>query len=135
MVSYFGHAGFDQLADEALLTSADASTLVNADRPTVLSAMTCLAGSSGLPGYSTLGERLLRQQGGGAAAVWAPSGMSENALAEPLSHAFWSALYGGEVGRIGDAVLQARQAYKAGGQPAYTLSIYNLLGDPAMRLP
>jgi hypothetical protein len=135
LVSYFGHAGYGQLADEGLLTNADVPTLVNADRPTVLTAMTCLAGNSSLPGYSALGELLLRHPGGGAAAVWAPSGMSENELAEPLGEALYAALYTGrKVERLGDAVAVARRVYRNRDLPAYMLAIYNLLGDPAMRL-
>ena len=133
-VSYIGHAGFDQLADEPLLTSADVAGLLNRDRPTVMTAMTCLAGNSGLPGYSVIGESLLRQDGGGVAAFFGPSGMSENDLADHIANGFYSALFAGESDRIGDAVNSSRRAYKAGNLPLYMLSIYNLLGDPAMRL-
>jgi hypothetical protein len=133
-VSYVGHAGFDQLADEPLLTSADVASLVNHDRPAVMTAMTCLAGNSALPGYSVIGESLLRQDGGGLAAFFGPSGMSENDLAEPLADAFYSAAFSGRSPRIGDAVNAARRAYRARDLPSYMLAIYNLLGDPAMRL-
>jgi hypothetical protein len=133
-VSYFGHAGFDQLADESLLTSSDAGSLTNIDRPAVLTAMTCLAGNSGLPGYPVIGESLLRQQGGGIVAMWAPSGMSENDLAGPLATGFYGALFGPESSRIGDAVISSQRTYRASNLPLYMLSIYNLLGDPAMRV-
>ena len=135
LVDYIGHGGYDQLADELLLTSADVASLTNAQRPTVLTAFTCLVGNSTLPGYPTLGERLLLAPGGGAAAVWAPSGMSENDLAEPLARAFYAALFTGRrVERLGDAVAIARHVYRAGDRPAYMPAIYNLLGDPAMRV-
>jgi hypothetical protein len=133
-VSYIGHAGFDQLADEPLLTSADVGGLTNRDRPTVMTAMTCLAGNSALPGYSVIGESLLRQDGGGVAAFFGPSGMSENDLADPIASGFYEALFAPESERIGDAVNSSRRAYEAGDLPLYMLSIYNLLGDPAMRL-
>ena len=133
-VSYFGHGGFDQLADESLLTSADAAYLVNRDRPTVMTAMTCLAGNSALPGYSVIGESLLVQDGGGVAAFFGPSGMSENDLADHIASGFYSAMFSGSSDRIGDAVNSTRRAYKASNLPVYMLSIYNLLGDPAMRL-
>jgi hypothetical protein len=61
--------------------------------------------------------------------------MSENGLAEPLSRGLFERLFQPGSARLGDAVVSARQAYKASGQPAYMLSIYNLLGDPAMRRP
>jgi len=134
VVNYFGHAGFDQLADESLLTSADAAAFTNAERLAVMTAMTCLAGNSGLPGYSAIGETLLRQQGGGIVALWAPSGMSENDLAGPLADGFYAALFAGESPRLGDLVNSSRRSYKANQLPPYMLSIYNLLGDPAMRV-
>jgi hypothetical protein len=134
VVSYFGHAGYNQLADEGLLTTPDVAALVNGARPTLMTTMTCLAGNSALPGQTTIGEALVRQPAVGAAAFWAPSGMSENHLAEPLARAFYAALFTGKGNRIGDAVRVARYVYKASGQPAYMLSIYNLLGDPAMRV-
>ena len=67
-------------------------------------------------------------------AVWAPSGMSENELAGPLAEGFYAASVSGRGARIGDAVRTARLAYKASGLAPYMLAIYNLLGDPAMRL-
>jgi hypothetical protein len=96
--------------------------------------MTCLAGNSGLPGYTAIGETLLRQEGGGVAAVWAPSGMSENDLAGTLAGGFYAALFASENPRLGDVVNSSRRTYKAVHLPVYMLSIYNLLGDPAMRV-
>ncbi len=133
-VSYFGHGGFDQLADESLFTSVDAPLLTNAQRPAIMTAMTCLAGSSGLPGYSSLGEVLVRQQDGGAAALWAPSGMSENHLAQPMATEFYRAAFDPSVVRLGDAIRTARKAYRQSERPAFMLDLYNLLGDPAMRI-
>jgi len=133
-VSYIGHGGFDQLADESLLTSSDLPLLTNADRPGIMTAMTCLTGSSGLPGYSSLGELLVRQQGGGLAALWAPSGMSENRLATLLGQEFYRAAFDPRVVRIGDAIRTSRKVYRGTAQPQYMLDIYNLLGDPAMRI-
>lgn len=61
--------------------------------------------------------------------------MSENELADPLAQALYAALFTGRrVDRLGDAVAIARHVYRAGERPAYMLAIYNLLGDPAMRL-
>jgi uncharacterized repeat protein (TIGR01451 family) len=133
VVSYFGHAGYDRFADEGLLTNADAPALTNTDRPTIMTAITCLAGNAALPGYPALGELLVRAPGG-AVALWAPSGMSENDLADPLAQRFYAALFGGRSERIGEAVAAARRGYRQDGLPSYMLSIYNLLGDPALRV-
>jgi uncharacterized repeat protein (TIGR01451 family) len=134
LVNYFGHGGFDYLADEYLLTKADAPALLNLDRPSVMVALTCLAGNAALPGYTVVGEELVRQPGGGLAALFAPSGMSQNDLATPLAEGLHAALLSGRTRRIGDAVNAARKAYKIENLPLYMLSIYNLLGDPALRV-
>ena len=36
--------------------------------------------------------------------------------------------------RLGDAIVAATSAYRAGGGPRYIPLIYVLLGDPAMKL-
>ena len=80
-MTYVGHGGYDVLADEGLLWNDDVEQLAQRDRPTVLTAMTCLANHFALPGYPGLGELLVRRDVGGAAAVWGPTGLSQNELA------------------------------------------------------
>jgi|CXWL01.1.fsa_nt_gi hypothetical protein len=133
-VSYFGHGGYDQFAGESVFTTWDAPLLTNALRPAVMTAMTCLVGNSSLPGASSVGEALVRRPGGGLVALWGPSGWSENHLAEPLANEFYRAAFDPGTARIGDAVKASRKVYRASGWPAWMLSIYNLLGDPALRL-
>jgi hypothetical protein len=132
-VSYVGHGGYDVLADEGLLRNEDVEVLSNADHPTLVTAMTCLANHFALPGFPGLGETLVRKDEGGAAAVWAPTGLSENELAVSLAEGYYAAAADPEA-RIGDAIAAARRAYRAAGWPRYLPSIYVLLGDPAMRL-
>jgi|CXWL01.1.fsa_nt_gi uncharacterized repeat protein (TIGR01451 family) len=133
-VSYVGHGGYDQLADESLLMSSDAPLFTNLLRPSVMTAMTCLSGNTSLPGYSTIGETLVRQEGGGIVALWAPTGMSQDELAAPLAAEFYKAVFDEGTERLGDAVESSRKAYRQSGRPDFMLSIYNLLGDPAMRI-
>ena len=78
--NYIGHGGFDRLADENLFTSADVASLNNAGRLPVFLAMTCSVGDFAQPGYPSLGEAMLLRKDGGAFAVWAPSGLSQNSL-------------------------------------------------------
>jgi uncharacterized repeat protein (TIGR01451 family) len=133
-VSYVGHGGYDQLADESLLMSSDPPLFTNELRPSVMTAMTCLSGNTSLPGYSTIGETLVRQHGGGLVALWAPSGMSQDELAAPLAAEFYRAVFDEGTERLGDAVESSRKAYRQSGRPDFMLSIYNLLGDPALRI-
>jgi hypothetical protein len=134
MVSYVGHAGYDVLADEGLLRSADMALLVNQERPTVLTAMTCVAGNFASPFIPSIGEQLVQQPGGGAAAVWAPTWMSENDHAVALAESYYAAVFSSGGVRIGDAIVEAMQVYEQTGRPDYLLYLYTLLGDPAMKL-
>jgi hypothetical protein len=79
--NYVGHGGLDRLADENLLTNADVPSLLNAGRLPVFLGMTCSIGNFAIPGYASLGEAMLLRKDGGAYAVWAPSGLSENTMA------------------------------------------------------
>src|SRR5262249_5029668 len=133
-VSYFGHGGYDVLADEGLLRSTDIASLDNAQAPVVMTAMTCLAGDFSLPGYPGLAEDLLRKETGAAARVGAPTGMSEHTFAIPLAEGFYSSVFQGRAPRLGDAVVAGHRAYAQHGGPVYMIWIYTLLGDPAMRL-
>jgi uncharacterized repeat protein (TIGR01451 family) len=134
LVNYIGHAGYDTLADEGLLRTSDIATLANALRPTVLTAMTCLAGNFSLPGYPGIGELLLDGNQAGAAAVWAPTGMSLDELAYLLAEGFYLSAFANDDPRIGDAVLDALNHYRQTGNPSFMTDIYVLLGDPAMPL-
>jgi hypothetical protein len=135
LINYVGHAGFDVLADEGLLRSEDVELLGNAGRPTVLTAMTCLAGDFSQPGAPGLAELLVLSGSGGAAAVWAPTGLSVNELAVRLAEGFYGAGFAaGDAVRVGDAVLAAQREYERARLPGRLLRLYVLLGDPAMRL-
>jgi uncharacterized repeat protein (TIGR01451 family) len=134
MASYVGHAGYDVLADEGMMRIAQVNLLTNADRPTVFTAMTCVAGDFALPFIDPIGELLVRKPGGGAAAVWAPTSMSDNIHAVALAEEYYARVFGGQPMRIGDAILGALQAYHDARRPEYLLGIYGLLGDPAMPL-
>jgi hypothetical protein len=133
-VSYVGHAGFTALAEEELLRVEDVETLGNDAAPTVLTAMTCLAGDFAFPGYPGLAEALVRRGTGGAAAAWAPTGLSVNDHAVRLAERFYTAAFGSDEVRVGDAVLAAQRSFERDRGPATMLRVYVLLGDPALRL-
>lgn len=137
-VNYVGHAGYDVLADEGLLRDSDVPLFANQGRPTVLTALTCLAGDFSAPGYPGLGELLLRQPGTAAAAVWSATGHSRNELAVQLGEHYYAATQGGDTGggrvRIGDATQAALRRFAAESPVAWMGQIYALLGDPAMWL-
>lgn len=134
LIQYIGHAGMDRLAAEGLLKSADVASLQNEDRLPILAAMTCVVNRFEIPGYDTLSEALMLRQGGGTVAVFAPSGASLNSLARDLADRFFRALFQGQENILGKAILKAMKDYAELGNPAFMLSIYNLLGDPGLEL-
>jgi len=130
---YAGHGGADRL-DHGLLLTADVPALGNSDHLPLVTALTCTIGRFEIPGFEVLGEALVRQDDGGAIAVWAPSGVSVHGEAQILGQKFFEAVYRGGAETLGEAVLTALQSYGAQGGDREILEIYQLLGDPAQRL-
>lgn len=134
LLNYMGHASPFQLADEGLLTMADAGDLNTAPRLPVFAAFTCLAGMFEASGVRVIGEGMLLQPDGGAVAVWAPTGLSEQAQAKILDEALVRALFANGTRPLGAALQQAQREFITRGGSAFILDIYNLLGDPALRV-
>lgn len=134
LLNYIGHAGWNRLADEGLLVNADVPGLTNGARLPMVVGMTCTAGRFELPGRDVLSEALLLHEGGGAVAVWSPTGLSLSPLAKVLDEAFFRAVFWHRRNVVGDAVVAALQVYASQGLPPFMLDIYNLLGDPATEL-
>jgi hypothetical protein len=68
IVSYFGHGTIDQWRGD-LLTSSDATALINGEVLPVVFAITCLNGYFQDPVLESLAESLLKAERGGAVAV------------------------------------------------------------------
>ena len=97
--------------------------------------MTCAVGNFAVPGNDPLGEHLVLAPDRGAIAVWAPSGLSIDTYAQILNREFARRLARAEPGaRLGDLIRDSMQAYREGAAPMEFLAIYNLLGDPALRV-
>ncbi len=129
-VNYMGHGGLDRLSSAGLLTNSDVPGLTNGERLPVVTAMTCTINRFALPGIPSLGELLVKSASGGAAAVWGPSGLSTNGEAGLLAERFYHA---GDA-RLGDRVLRAIAEFRTLGGNVDLPRIYDLLGDPALRL-
>jgi hypothetical protein len=140
LFSYVGHGGLDRLSSSGLLFASDAATLGNGARQPVVTALTCTINRYELPGFTPLGVALVTQPAGGAAAVWAPSGISSDEAANLLGQRFYLALARGQAAggvRLGDVIRSALHdfaALSAGGAASTgeIVSIYQLLGDPAL---
>jgi len=132
-IHYTGHGGLMNLSSKGLLKTTDVSAMANPRQPVVV-ALSCLVGRFEAPGVNSLGELLMRQTDGGAVAVWGPSGLSRNAPASELGEAFYRGILQEGAGTLGLAVLRARRSLHEDMLTRDTLSIYNLLGDPALRI-
>ncbi|VAX07157.1 hypothetical protein MNBD_GAMMA26-1433 [hydrothermal vent metagenome] len=132
-VNFTGHGSIVGLGNNGLFTSSDVATLDNAERLPVLTALTCLAGHFGYPGFDSIAENLVIKPDGGAIAVWSPSGMSMNDRASIMGRGFYSAIFQdqGENLVLGDALLKAKINYAKDGIDPYLLNTFNLIGDPA----
>ncbi len=73
-MNYAGHGSVNQWRGN-LLTNDDALALSN-EHLTMFVMMTCLNGYFQDPALDSLGESLMKAEGGGAVAVWASSGMT-----------------------------------------------------------
>jgi hypothetical protein len=134
VVNYIGHAGTDRIAQNGLLKSTDVDTLSSVGSLPIITAMTCVLGEFIFPSFDTLGELLLLQPNGGATAVWTASGLSENDEARLLDSEFYIALYRDGESILGKAINKAFYEYSLKGEEPYHISIYNLLGDPALKV-
>lgn len=134
LVNYVGHGGLDRLADEMLLHTSDVETLGNGERLSIVTAFSCSINRFELMGFQSLGEALTVEPSGGAAAVWAPSGLSLDIEARALGSAFFSSVFTRHEPTLGDAVLSSFDHYRAGRGGTLLPLIYTLLGDPAIPL-
>lgn len=133
LVDFMGHGGLDRLAQEGILLSSDVPALTNEGRTPILAGMTCAIGRFDVPGFPSLAERLVLQPHTGAVACWAPSGFSLNGNSWIMNQAFIKSLFQQENRFLGDAILQALQAYAAeGGEDPSLPYLFILLGDPCI---
>jgi uncharacterized repeat protein (TIGR01451 family) len=132
--NYIGHASFDMFAAEGLITSDDIATLANGTGLPIVTAMTCTAGEFAIPGYPSISQLMVLQNGGGAVAFWSATGLSDNEKAKILNWEFYNAVFNSNKKVLGDAVLQAFGKYKTSGSMPFMMDIYTILGDPALKL-
>jgi len=132
-VNFVGHGGVDRLAAEGLLTSGDVGSLTPGATP-IVSSLTCVINLWAIPGYSSLGDELVRAAGKGAIASWAPTGYSISYLAPVLGEAFVSRAWVGSEPVLGDAIRLALAEFRVRGGTVDMALVYSLLGDPSLRI-
>jgi len=134
VVSYIGHGGIHLWASENVFNNDSVALLTQKGQQPIVNALDCLNGYFHFPFFDSLAEELLKADGKGAVAVFAPSGLSLNEPANELHKALLRELFEGGRRRLGDAVLAAQAKFLETGSFAELLTIYHLFGDPALEL-
>lgn len=132
LVNYSGHGSMSDVGkSQRFLRSSDVPGLVNTAQP-LFSAMTCSVGANYHPQRRSLTEALVLHAGGGAAAALSPSGLSNDVDAHRLNLLFIDALRQGA--SIGESTRDAQNQARGSISP-FMEQIYQVTGDPAVRLP
>jgi hypothetical protein len=134
LLSYVGHGGIHLWADENVFNVNDVPSLAPQTRQPLLFTMNCLNGYFHFPYFDSLAEALLKAEGKGAIAAFSPSGLSLDGPAHRFHLALLDAVFNQGHRRLGDAVLAAQSAYAESGAFPELVTIYHLLGDPALSL-
>ncbi|ETW93846.1 MAG: hypothetical protein ETSY2_50715, partial [Candidatus Entotheonella gemina] len=127
LATYLGHGTTDRWDAGGLLDTAAVRTLQNRNRLPIVLSMTCLSGFFQDPVTESLAEALLRSPTGGAAAVWASSGLTRPPGQVEMQRVVVEHLLGAGALPLGEAILKAKQAWPGDART------WILFGDPAMR--
>ena len=127
LVNYVGHGSVNQWRGN-LLTNEVAIGLTN-EHLTLFVMMTCLNGYFNDPALDSLGESLMKANGGGVA-VWSSSGMTVPGEQALMNQEWVRVLFETRGTTLGEAAMRAKQA-TSGLDVRRT---WTLLGDPATRL-
>jgi hypothetical protein len=134
LMSYVGHGGTAVWAGENVLNTWDVPALRAQSRQPLLLTLNCLNGYFVAPSLDTLAEALLKAEGRGAIAAFSPSGLSLDGPAHEYHRALMAEITSGKHERLGDALLAAQRTYAQSGLMPELLAVYQLLGDPAMKV-
>ena len=132
MMSYIGHGAILLWASENVFNFNDVPTLSPQAQQPLVMMLNCLNGYFHFPYLDSLAEALVKAEGKGAIATFAPSGMSFNGPANVYHQALLAEIVSGRHQRLGDAVLAAQVTYADSGASPELLSLYHLFGDPAL---
>ena len=133
-MSYVGHGGTAVWAGENVLNDWDVPSLRAQSRQPLLLTLDCLNGYFVAPNLDALPEALLKAEGRGVVGAFSPSGLSLDGPAHEYHRAVMAELASRKHERLGDAILAAQRSYAETGLMPELLAVYQLLGDPAMRI-
>ena len=130
LVNYSGHGAEQQWSFEDLLDTNSVATLANGNQPSVYILMDCLNGFFQDVYAQSLAEALLLAPNGGAAAVWASSGFTNQPPQAVMNQALLQSIKMNPSIALGTAILQA----KSGVSDPDVRRTWILFGDPALPL-
>ena len=130
LVDYNGHGAEQQWSFANLFNTNDAAALSNGGRLPVYLLMDCLNGFFHDVYATSLAESLLLAPNGGAVAVWASSGFTDQRPQVSMNQAFLQGYAANPREPLGRLVLRA----KAGTTDTDVRRTWILFGDPAMKL-
>jgi hypothetical protein len=129
LVNYLGHGSVQQWAGDVLTVGGLRS--LSSNRLPIVVAMTCLHSYFLNPSLDSLGEAMLATPAGGAAAVWASTGLTESEPQALMDLAFVQSWFAGTPSpRLGDLILAATAAT----DDPDVRATWVLLGDPTTRV-
>jgi uncharacterized repeat protein (TIGR01451 family) len=130
LVNYSGHGAVEQWSFSDFLDDTSAATLTNADQLSVYLLMDCLNGFFQDVYSTSLAETLLLAPNGGAVAVWASSGFTNQPPQASMNQALLQILKTSPSMPIAAAIVQA----KSGVTDTDVRRTWIFFGDPAMSL-
>jgi hypothetical protein len=145
-INYVGHAGPVYWAGYPpgfFLKSSDVATLPSTTRTPIVMAMACMEGYFIFPNalgpdyLSCVAESLVRVQGKGSVANWAPTSEGLSSRQHYLQVGFYDAVFRGGVHQLGPATELGKLnlfQHTSSGQREL-IDTYVLFGDPALQMP
>jgi len=130
LVNYNGHGAEQQWSFEELFNTDDATALANGNRLPVYLIIDCLNGLFQDVYAQSLAESLILAPNGGAVAVWASSGFTEQPPQVSMNLSLLHQLATSPNDSLGALVLRA----KSGTTDSDVRRTWILFGDPAMKL-
>jgi len=134
ITNYVGHGAVTNWAGEYLFSSQDVGSLNNGDNLTFAFSMNCLSGYFAQPFKYCLIEELVRAEGKGAIAGFAPSGLACIWEHEILDKKLFAGIFNEDNRILGVICMEAKIEAYACGMSEQCLRMFHVIGDPAAKL-
>ncbi len=134
MVHFTGHGGGGIWADKELFLLEDIKKLTNDHKLPLIFSLTCYSADFDSPFTNCLGEEMVRSKTGGAIAFYGASTLSMAYDNFSISRTLFDVLFNEKERTLGDIIQKTRRKLKSQGMSMDNVDIYNLLGDPALRV-